>query len=257
MRYLSHALPALALAASIDARVLHQDLNRRHMDAARIAAADPTAACPCSCSDPAAMSLAGPAMPAPAMPAPAMPAPAMPAPAAVSSNNMVAAGNATAAAGAGAKAIYFMTNQDANSIIMLPVQADGKLADGSIIATGGKGASLIDGKTNQSAQSDTLASQGAVRVVGSSLFAVNPGSNSLSMFAIDPQNPAKLAAVGQPVQTGGDVRSSSPSPSPSPPATSLTSNVPIVPDLRRRLRQPQNRLRRPHRRRSRHLLRQI
>ena len=247
MRYLSHALPALALAASIDARVLHQDLNRRHMDAARIAAADPTAACPCSCSDPAAMSLAGPAMPAPAMPAPA----------AVSSNNMVAAGNATAAAGAGAKAIYFMTNQDANSIIMLPVQADGKLADGSIIATGGKGASLIDGKTNQSAQSDTLASQGAVRVVGSSLFAVNPGSNSLSMFAIDPQNPAKLAAVGQPVQTGGDVRSSSPSPSPSPPATSLTSNVPIVPDLRRRLRQPQNRLRRPHRRRSRHLLRQI
>lgn len=103
-----------------------------------------------------------------------------------------------------------MTNQDDNSVIMLPVQDDGKLSSGSIIATGGKGASLIDAMTGQPVATDSLASQGSVRVVGSTLFAVNPGSNSLSMFIIDPVDPAKLSMVGQPVSTGGDVRVATP-----------------------------------------------
>lgn len=115
------------------------------------------------------------------------------------------AGAGAAGAAAGAKAIYMQSNQDQNSVIMLPVQADGTLGAGSIIATGGTGGVLIDGMTNEPAKSDVLASQGAVRVLGDNLFAVNAGSNSLSMFAIDPQDPAKLTQVGQAVETGGDV----------------------------------------------------
>lgn len=36
------------------------------------------------------------------------------------------------------------------------------------------------------------------------LFAVNAGSNTLSMFAIDPTNPTSLTMIGQPGATGGD-----------------------------------------------------
>ncbi|KAF7510746.1 hypothetical protein GJ744_006112 [Endocarpon pusillum] len=183
MHYLSSLVLALALAASIDARAVSKNKNRRHMDPATMAPAASAAAGSCSGSDPAALNVAG---------------------AAATGASPDANAAAAPAAEAGAKAIYFMTNQDENSVIMLPVQDDGTLADGSIIATGGKGASLIDTKTGQPAASDTLASQGSVRVVGSSLFAVNAGSNSLSMFAIDPNDPAKLAPVGQPVGTGGD-----------------------------------------------------
>ena len=182
MYYLKSLLPTLALAGSIDALAV-----KRHNNAAPAAPAGSASGCTCSQGQAAAVNIAATSVDPNA------------------SATATGAQGATAGAGAGAKAIYFMTNQDENSVIMLPVQADGTLAAGSIIATGGEGASLIDAMTGQPAKTDTLASQGAVRVVGSSLFAVNPGSNSLSMFAIDPQDPAKLSAVGQAVSTGGDV----------------------------------------------------
>jgi hypothetical protein len=188
MHYLKNLLPTLALAASIDALVVRHHKTDSVKPAAKAAikagAMTPEAGNPATSTCGNSQNNSGTPQAAGGAPAPA----------------------AAPAAGAGAKAIYFMTNQDENSVMMLPVQDDGLLAPGSVIVTGGKGASLIDAKTGQPAASDTLASQAAVRVVGSSLFAVNAGSNSLSMFAIDPADPAKLAAVGQAVPTGGDVR---------------------------------------------------
>jgi hypothetical protein len=210
MHCLSSLIPALALAASVNARVISQPNIRRNMMAAPMGG-DSSAAV-MACGDPAAASMAASTAAATAATAPS---------------------GGTTAAGAGAKAIYFMTNQDDNSVIMIPVQEDGTLKDGSIIATGGKGGVLIDAMTGQPAPSDTLASQGSVRVIGSSLFAVNAGSNSLSMFAIDPQDPAKLAAVGQAVETGGDVCLSCPFNPNLPSETDL--KLLTVPNIRRGL----------------------
>lgn len=204
MYSLSNLLSILALVASIDARVVNHLWSRRGDNATAMSASVP------STDPPSATAYYYPNINEFTI-ADAVKA------AAVGSNSAggtskkigaprhLAAGTAAGVA-AGARAIYFMTNQDENGVIMLPVQPDGTLAAGSIISTGGAGASLIDAATGQPVQTDTLASQGAVRVAGSSLFAVNAGSNSLSMFAIDPHDPARLAAVGQPVETGGDVR---------------------------------------------------
>ncbi|KAH8672587.1 hypothetical protein BGZ60DRAFT_405186 [Tricladium varicosporioides] len=54
------------------------------------------------------------------------------------------------------------------------------------------------------AEPDSLFSQGAVRVAGNTLVAVNPGSNSVSMFTIDPTDPTKLTLVGKPADTLGE-----------------------------------------------------
>ncbi|KAI4198637.1 MAG: hypothetical protein LQ350_005167 [Teloschistes chrysophthalmus] len=104
-----------------------------------------------------------------------------------------------------ARALYIMTNDPAgNSIIALKVNHDGTLTDGSITPTGGKGESCIDQRVNRTSYPDGLFSQSAVDVKGNTLVAVNPGSNTLTMMAIDPWNPYKLSIVGSPVSTLGD-----------------------------------------------------
>jgi hypothetical protein len=205
MYFLTGLLPLLSVLVSVDALAVDHDLARRNYNAgsmtAPMARAASTAACPCACSQPGAMQMAATGGAASIANSTSLGAAA---------SDSAAVGNATAggaaAGGGAAKAIYFMTNQADNSVIMLPVQADGTLGQGSMIATGGKGGILIDQTTNKPAASDALASQGAIRVAGNNVFAVNAGSNSVSMFAIDPQNPAKLTAVGKPVESGGDVR---------------------------------------------------
>ena len=207
MYYLNRLLPTLLLVASIDARAIQANLNRRYDAApidAQIAAENAPTANPYSCGQSDTTNID----------ANAASINADTAYSGSSASNAAAVQDVTAMTGAGARAIYFMTNQDDNSVIMLPVQEDGTLAEGSIISTGGKGGVLIDAMTNAPVASDSLASQGAVRVVGNSLFAVNAGSNSLSMFAIDSTDPAKLTPVGQPAATGGDVRPLPPSLSP-------------------------------------------
>ncbi len=166
--------------------------------------------------------------------------------------------NSTDCPGAGSRGrvLYTLTNQDENSVIAMRIQNNGTLTPGSIFPTGGQGATIIDMMTGLPVLTDSLNSQSAITVAGSNLFAVNAGSNSLSMFAIDPRDPARLTLVGEPVETGGDVRLPFPlSSSPHHPLMILLTT--IVPHLRRRLPRPKNRLRRPHRRRGRDLLRQI
>ncbi|KAL8835504.1 MAG: hypothetical protein Q9176_006853 [Flavoplaca citrina] len=103
------------------------------------------------------------------------------------------------------KAIYFMNNEEAeNSIIALKVGEDGMLSEGSCTLTGGKGASGIDGKTSMPAGPDALFSQSAVTVRGNWMVAVNPGSNTTTLFSIDTKDPTRLTMIGQPVDTMGD-----------------------------------------------------
>ena len=64
------------------------------------------------------------------------------------------------------KAIYFITNEDRNDLIALPVGSDGTLSKGSCTSTGGSGSLSIDGSTNQPAVRDGLVSQGSVAIAG-------------------------------------------------------------------------------------------
>ncbi|TVY43811.1 hypothetical protein LSUB1_G002161 [Lachnellula subtilissima] len=103
----------------------------------------------------------------------------------------------------GAKAIYFISNAANNSVVALKVAADGTLSDGSITATGGVGMSGLD-STGNPAGADGLFSQGSLKIAGNTLLAVNPGSNTVSMFSINPWDPTKLTMVGTPASTLGE-----------------------------------------------------
>ncbi|KAG6355312.1 hypothetical protein INS49_003273 [Diaporthe citri] len=111
-----------------------------------------------------------------------------------------------AAKAANGKAIYMLSNQASNSVVAVPIAEDGTLneAGGSSTNTGGSGANGVDGSTNQPAMPDPLFSQSALTVAGNNLFAVNAGSNTLSMFAIDAQDPTKLTMVGNPADLPGE-----------------------------------------------------
>ncbi|KAH8747295.1 hypothetical protein F5883DRAFT_721336 [Diaporthe sp. PMI_573] len=107
---------------------------------------------------------------------------------------------------ANGKAVYMLSNQASNAVVAVPIAQDGTLdeAGGSSTNTGGSGAAGIDGSTNAPSNPDALFSQSALTVAGNNLFAVNAGSNTLSMFAIDAQYPTKLTMVGQPAQLPGE-----------------------------------------------------
>jgi hypothetical protein len=105
---------------------------------------------------------------------------------------------------ASGKALYLITNDAENQVVALPIGMDGKLSMGMCMATGGAGSNAIDGMTNGPAQPDALVSQSALTVAGNALFAVNAGSNTVSMFMIDEADPTKLTMVGQPVAVPGE-----------------------------------------------------
>ncbi|KAJ9268264.1 hypothetical protein DTO212C5_5592 [Paecilomyces variotii] len=102
------------------------------------------------------------------------------------------------------KAIYFITNDANNAVAAVPIGNDGTLSGGTVTETCGKGANSIDGATNKPAAPDALLSQSAVSVAGQYLFAVNAGSNTLSMLSIDAQDPTKLTMVGEPASVPGE-----------------------------------------------------
>ncbi|GJN78616.1 hypothetical protein PLIIFM63780_002125 [Purpureocillium lilacinum] len=78
-----------------------------------------------------------------------------------------------------AKAIYMITNDEANGVVALPVGSDGKLSKGTVTSTQGNGSVALhsDGKP---ATPDALVSQSALTIAG------------------------KLSLVGQPVAIPGD-----------------------------------------------------
>ncbi|KAK0622379.1 hypothetical protein B0T14DRAFT_428951 [Immersiella caudata] len=102
-----------------------------------------------------------------------------------------------------AKALYFIANDEANAVVALKVGADGLLSTGSVTPTNGAG-SVALGANMQPATPDALVSQSALTIAGNSLFAVNAGSNTLSMLSIDPADPTRLSLVGIPVPIPGE-----------------------------------------------------
>ncbi|OCL09746.1 hypothetical protein AOQ84DRAFT_397237 [Glonium stellatum] len=102
------------------------------------------------------------------------------------------------------KAAYFISNNAQNTVVALKINSDGTLCDGSITPTGGTGESGISGATNMPAGPDSLFSQSPLMITGNFLFAVNPGSNTLSLFSISLNDATKLTPIGNPVSTLGE-----------------------------------------------------
>ena len=87
-----------------------------------------------------------------------------------------------------AGAVYTMTNGALmNEILVYQIDSTGQLKWIRTVDTKGIGLNTTAG--------DPLASQGALTVYSNYLFAVNPGSNSLSMFVINPTDATELTLL--------------------------------------------------------------
>jgi len=116
-------------------------------------------------------------------------------------------GSVVSAAQKGSSAIsgaaYIITNDPSgNRILSMNIASNGKLSSVSSISAGGRGAHGITSPNGP----DGLFSQGSVKTnaAANMLVTVNPGSNTLAMFKINPSNPAKLKMVGHPVSSEGE-----------------------------------------------------
>jgi hypothetical protein len=101
------------------------------------------------------------------------------------------------------KAIYFLTNDAQNAVVAMAINPDGSLGESSFTPTGGAGSNSIDGKTSLPAVPDALVGQGALTIAGQNIFAVNAGSNTISMLTISANNPLDVQCVGQPAPLPG------------------------------------------------------
>jgi len=63
------------------------------------------------------------------------------------------------------KAVYFITNDQANAVVALPIGPDGKLSPGTMTPTGGAGSIALNSK-GQPANPDALVSQSALTIAG-------------------------------------------------------------------------------------------
>lgn len=63
------------------------------------------------------------------------------------------------------KAIYFLTNEDTNAVVALPIGKDGKLSKGSVTETGGEGSVAVDAQ-GAPATPDALVGQSAITISG-------------------------------------------------------------------------------------------
>ncbi|KZV60168.1 hypothetical protein PENSPDRAFT_644501 [Peniophora sp. CONT] len=98
-------------------------------------------------------------------------------------------------------AVYMITNEPSgNFVVAADINADGSLTLATAMATGGAG------QHGNAEGPDPLFGQGAVKANAnaSMLATVNAGSNTISLFSIDPKNPTSLKAVGQPISSGGE-----------------------------------------------------
>ncbi|KAK6544463.1 hypothetical protein TWF694_001158 [Orbilia ellipsospora] len=115
-------------------------------------------------------------------------------------------------------AVYFQTNAlDAdNEVVACRITKDGSITEYKKFKTGGKGgqtaniqrntvAPADDGGFGSAPTTDSLFSQHSLIVYEDYLFTVNAGSNTVSMFTIDPKDPLKLTQVGKPVTSHGDL----------------------------------------------------
>ncbi|KAI0028783.1 hypothetical protein K488DRAFT_89403 [Vararia minispora EC-137] len=101
-------------------------------------------------------------------------------------------------------AAYFISNEPSgNFVVAADINTDGSLTLSTATFTGGLGQHGNDGGANGP---DALFSQGSVKANANAslLAAVNTGSNTVSLFQIDPSDPSNLRAIGAPVSSGGE-----------------------------------------------------
>jgi hypothetical protein len=100
-------------------------------------------------------------------------------------------------------AAYFITNEPSgNQILAMNIASNGKLSNVKSTSAGGRGSHGITSPNGP----DGLFSQGAVKVNAEAemLVTINPGSNTISMFSINANNPSELTMVGNPVSSEGE-----------------------------------------------------
>jgi len=101
-------------------------------------------------------------------------------------------------------AAFFMTNEpDGNFIISASIGNDGKLTLRQAANAVGGGA---HGLTSPAGGPDPLFSQGGIKVSQAAgiLATVNAGSNTVTTFSINKNDPSTLKRLGNPVSTGGE-----------------------------------------------------
>ncbi|KIJ62818.1 hypothetical protein HYDPIDRAFT_29968 [Hydnomerulius pinastri MD-312] len=98
-------------------------------------------------------------------------------------------------------AAYFITNEvSGNYVVAGSISNTGSLTLSTATSTGGKGSH------NNGTGPDPFFSQGAVATsqLTSYLATVNAGSNTVSLFFINPLDPTHLEMIGSPVSSGGE-----------------------------------------------------
>lgn len=82
-------------------------------------------------------------------------------------------------------AVYQINNDpDDNRVLIYKILPNGTLSFSSSVSTSGRGTRVRD--------TDPFFGQGSVNVFNQSLFVVNAGSNSVTMFSINPQDPTQI-----------------------------------------------------------------
>ena len=76
----------------------------------------------------------------------------------------IQAGNSCSSVSTG-KAIYFITNDEANGVVALPIANDGTLSQGTVTKTGGAGSVAVNAD-GQPATPDALVGQSALTMAG-------------------------------------------------------------------------------------------
>ncbi|OJT14477.1 hypothetical protein TRAPUB_8977 [Trametes pubescens] len=102
-----------------------------------------------------------------------------------------------------AGAVYFITNEpDENRIIAATINTDGTLALDRAVSTRGVGSHGLTDPLGP----DALFSQGAIKASakGQVLATVNAGSNTVSLFSIDPNAPTNINRIGEAVSSEGE-----------------------------------------------------
>ncbi|KAI5926672.1 hypothetical protein F4810DRAFT_707210 [Camillea tinctor] len=100
------------------------------------------------------------------------------------------------------KALYFLDNNPyGTSIVAVTLGDDGRLSAPKRTLINGVG--VLGLRVNRPTVMDSLFSQDSVVVDGNLLFTISPGSNTVHMFAISPDEPRNLTPIGEPVSTGG------------------------------------------------------
>ncbi|KAI0369141.1 hypothetical protein BV20DRAFT_968326 [Pilatotrama ljubarskyi] len=100
-------------------------------------------------------------------------------------------------------AVFFMTNEPEENVVMAAsIGKDGSLTLEKAVAAGGRG---LHGLASPPG-ADGLFSQGGIQASakGQVLATVNAGSNTVSLFSINPKSPTDIAPLGDPVSSEGE-----------------------------------------------------